>query len=151
MNDFMMYDVSAFFIFGTLIISNMAKNKIKSRANLLYTIELIVCMITIIFRLTFQIILRNASYSDTSVLAAKTFVYLALLSHSLIYPLGIYFVFSLIGILPLVRKSATIKILTLILSLVPVIYILMDLMSNTIFEIDANMNLVLLGPRMVLP
>ena len=150
MNDFMMYDVSAFFIFGTLIISNMFKNKIKSRANLLYTIELVVCMITIIFRLTFQIILRHAPYSAASVFAAKSFVYLALLSQSFIYPLGIYFVFSLVGLLPLVKKSATIKILTLILSLVPIIYILMDLMSNTIFEIDANMKLVLLRPRMVL-
>ncbi|MBR5401330.1 MAG: EAL domain-containing protein [Treponema sp.] len=150
MNDFMMYDVSAFFIFGTLIISNMSKNKIKSKANLLYTIELVVCMITIIFRLTFQIILRHAPYSAASVFAAKSFVYLALLSQSFIYPLGIYFVFSLVGLLPLVKKSATIKILTLILSLVPIIYILMDLMSNTIFEIDTNMKLVLLRPRMVL-
>ena len=42
MNDFMMYDISAFLIFFTLIISNISKNRVKGRTVNLYLSILIV-------------------------------------------------------------------------------------------------------------
>ena len=150
MNDYMMFDVTAILIFATLIVSNISKNRIKGRTSWLYTIELIVCVVTLVFRLTYQLLLRHVPYSAGSVILVKSFVYLALLGHCCIYPVGIWFVFSSIGIVPIVRKSITLKILMLIISLVPVIYILMDCISNTIFLIDENMKLVFLGPLWIL-
>ena len=150
MNDYMMFDVTALLIFSTLIVSNISKNRIKGHTSWLYTIELIVCVVTLLFRLTYQILLRHVPYSEGSVFLVKSFVYLSLVGHCCIYPVGIWFVFSSIGIVPIVRKSMTLKILMLIISLVPLIYILMDIISNTIFIIDDHMKLVFLGPLWIL-
>ena len=150
MNDFMMYDISAFLIFFTLIISNISKNRVKGRTVNLYLSILIVSSITILFRLTYQLILRHCAYSDTTVLLAKIFVYLSLLSRSFVYPLGILFIFSLIGILPLFYRNDTMKVFLILLFNVPTLYILMDCIKNILFTITENMELVLLPPMLVL-
>ena len=150
MNDFMMYDVTALIIFATLIVSNISKNKINGRTNWLYTIELIVCVATLVFRLTYQLLLRHVEYSAASVIWVKVFVYLSLLGHSAIYPVGIWFIFSSIGILPLVNKNTALKIAMYIISLVPAIYILMDTISNTIFLVNNQMQLIFLPPDYIL-
>lgn len=150
MNDFMMYDVTALLIFVTLIVSNFSKNKIKGRTNWLYTVELIVCVVTLIFRLTYQLILRNCTYSQGVVLIAKIFIYLALTAHSLIYPVGMYFVFSSLGIYPLVNRNVALRISMILLSLIPLIYILMDTISNTIFVINTQMQIKYLAPVWIL-
>ena len=150
MNDFMMYDVAALLIFFTLIISNISKNTVKGKTVNLYLTELIVSSITIIFRLTYQIILRHCAYSVTSVTVAKVFVYLALISRSFVYPIGLLFIFSLIGLLPLFHRNDTMKIFMILLMSVPVLYILMDCIKNILFEITENMELVFLSPMIVL-
>ena len=150
MNDFMMYDVSAILIFFTLIISNISKNRVKGRTINLYLATLIVSSITIIFRLTYQMILRHCAYSTASVVSAKIFIYLALLSRSFVYPMGLLFVFSLIGILPIFHRNDTMKIFLILLFNVPALYILMDCLKNILFEINENMELVLLPPMIVL-
>lgn len=136
MNDYMMYDVTALLVFATLIVSNISKNKIKGRTNWLYTIELIVCITTIAFSLTAQLIERHCAYTSLTVFLEKMFLYLQLIGHSLIYPVGIAFVLTSIGIQSLVNKSMSLKISMLIISLIPIIYILMDVISNTLFVVQ---------------
>ena len=150
MNDFMMYDVTAILIFATLIVSNIEKNKIKGRTNFLYTAVLVVCVITLVFRLTYQLILRHCAYAPASVLVAKSFIYLALIAHSFIYPVGIVFIFSSLGILPLINKNQVLKISIFLLSLIPVVYILMDIYSNTLFIIDENMKMIVQNPMHII-
>lgn len=150
MNDFMMYDVTALLIFSTLIVSNIEKNKIKGRTNFLYTTELIVCVITILFRLTYQLILRHTTYTTATLKVTEAFLYLALIGHSFIYPVGMFFVFSSLGILPLINKNQVVKMCIFLLSLVPLVYILMDIFSHTLFLIDENMNLLIQKPMLIL-
>ena len=150
MNDYMMFDVSALLIFFTLIISNVSKNMVKGRTISLYLMELVVSSVTILFRITYQLILRHCEYSAASVLCAKIFVYLSLLSRSFVYPIGLLFVFSLIGILPLFLRNDTMKIFLILLFNVPSLYILMDCIKNIIFEITPEMQIVILSPMIVL-
>ena len=150
MNDYMMFDVAAVLIFLTLIVSNVSKNRVKGRTISLYLAELIISSITIIFRLTYQIILRHCAYSATTVTVAKIFVYLALISRSFVYPVGLLFVFSLIGLLPLFYRNDTMKVFLILLFNVPVLYILMDCIKHILFEITTDMQLVMLPPVIVL-
>ena len=150
MNDYMMFDVAAVLIFLTLIVSNVSKNRVKGRTISLYLAELIISSITIIFRLTYQIILRQCAYSATTVTVAKIFVYLALISRSFVYPVGLLFVFSLIGLLPLFYRNDTMKVFLILLFNVPVLYILMDCIKHILFEITTDMQLVMLPPVIVL-
>ena len=83
MNDFLMYDVSALIVFGTLIISNISKHRMKGLTNSLYLAILIVSSVTIIFRLIFKLVLRNCEYSPQIVTFVRTMVYLSLISRSL--------------------------------------------------------------------
>ncbi len=150
MNDFMMYDVSALFIFLTLIISNISKHRMKGRTNSLYLMVLVVSCITIAFRIIYQLILRHCSYSPDAVVIAKTFVYLSLIGRSLVYSVGISFVFSSIGILPIFLRNDTLKIFLLLLFVIPILYILMDCVKHIIFTITKDMELIFLPPMVVL-
>ena len=150
MNDFMMYDVSAFFIFLTLIVSNITKNIVKGKTSRLYTLTLIICTITLLFRLIYQIILRACPYTHNTVVVASVFIYLALIWHSIVYPMGIYFVLSSLGILPLVTRSSTLRMTMLFLSFIPIIYILMDFVSHTLFIINENMTVTWCDPIWIL-
>ena len=150
MNDFMMYDVSAFFIFLTLIISNISKHRIKGRTNSLYLSVLVVSCITIVFRIIYQLILRHYEYSNNVEFVVRTFVYLSLIGRSLVYSVGLTFVFSSIGILPIFMRNDTLKLFLFILFLVPILYILMDCVKHIIFNVTKNMELVFLPPMIVL-
>ena len=150
MNDYMMFDVSALLIFFTLIISNVSKNMVKGRTITLYLAELFVSSATIIFRITYQLILRHCQYSTSSIIWAKIFVYLSLLSRSFVYPIGLLFVLSLIGILPIFFRNDTMKIFLILLFNVPALYILMDCIKNILFEITPDMHIVMLSPMIVL-
>jgi len=150
MNDYMMFDLSAFGIFVTLIVSNISQHIVKGKTNFLYNVELGICSLTILLRITYQIILRVGVYSHALVTLATAFIYSSLIVHSLIYPIGIYFVFSSVGILPLIHRSSTLKISMLLLSLIPVIYIIMDIISHTLFTISADMTLIWLRPLFIL-
>lgn len=150
MNDFMMYDVSAFFIFMTLIISNISKHRMKGRTNSLYLMVLVVSCITIVFRIIYQILLRRCEYSNNIEIVIRTFVYLSLIGRSLVYSVGLSFVFSSIGILPVFVRNDTLKLFLFILFLVPILYILMDCIKHIIFDITRNMEIVFLPPMIVL-
>ena len=150
MNDFMMYDVSALFIFLTLIISNISKHRMKGRTNSLYLMVLVVSCITIAFRIIYQIILRHCPYSPDAVMIAKTFVYLSLIGRSLVYSVGLLFVFSSIGILPIFLRNDTLKIFLILLFVIPILYILMDCVKHIIFKITKDMELIFLPPMVVL-
>lgn len=150
MNDFMMYDVSAFFIFFTLIISNITKHRMKGRTNTLYLMVLIVSSITIAFRIVYQLMLRHCDYTPNIALLVRTFVYLALISRSLVYSVGLLFVFSSIGILPVFLRNDTLKIFLILLFTIPILYILMDSAKHIIFTITNKMELVFLSPMIVL-
>jgi hypothetical protein len=101
MNDYLMFDITALLIFITLIVSNLSKNKVKGRTGRLYDCLLITSCVTIILRVTYQLILRNCEYSNASVIWAKVFIYLALLSRSMVYCFGLLFIFSSTGLLTL--------------------------------------------------
>lgn len=150
MNDFLMFDITALLIFITLIVSNISKHRVKSRTNNLYIAMLIVSCATIIFRIAFQLILRHCDYSKQSILAAKILVYLYLIFRCYIYSVGLTFVFSSLGILPVFYRSDSYKIILLLLFHIPVLYILMDCIKNIMFEIKRNMQLVFLPPVIVL-
>ncbi len=150
MNDFMMYDVSALFIFLTLIISNISKHRMKGRTNSLYLMTLVVSCITIAFRIIYQLILRHNAYSPNVVFIARTFVYLSLIGRSLVYSVGLSFVFSSIGILPIFLRNDTLKIFLILLFTIPILYILMDCVKHIIFTITKDMQLVFLSPMVVL-
>ena len=124
MNDFMMYDVSALLIFFTLIISNISKHRMKGRTNSLYLMVLIVASITISFRIAYQLLLRHNDYSANVAFIIRTIVYLSLISRSLVYSVGLLFIFSSIGILPICIRNDTLKLFLIILFSVPILYIL---------------------------
>lgn len=150
MNDFMMYDVSALLIFFTLIISNISKHRMKGRTNSLYLMVLIVASITISFRIAYQLLLRHNDYSANVAFIIRTIVYLSLISRSLVYSVGLLFIFSSIGILPIFIRNDTLKLFLIILFSVPILYILMDCVKHIIFSITPAMDLVFLPPMIVL-
>ena len=150
MNDTLMYDVTALIIFSTLIISNISKHRMKGRTNNLYLALLIVSCVTIVFRITYQIILRNCVYSHASVTWARVFIYAYFVLRCYIYTLALMFVFSSTGILPVFSRNDTYKIILSLLFNVPVLYVLMDCFKHIMFEIDRKMNLVLLPPFAIL-
>lgn len=150
MNDYMMYDVSALIVFFTLIISNVSKHRMKGRTNALYLMLLIISSITLIFRLSYKLILRNFDYSPGIVTTARILIYCALIARSYVYSLGLMFVFSSIGILPVFKRNDSLTVILLLLFNVPVLYILMDCVKHIIFDINRNMELVLLKPMIVL-
>ena len=150
MNDFLMCDITALLIFITLIVSNLSKHRVKSRTNNLYLALLTVSTLTIVFRITFEIILRHCVYSTPILLWTRIFIYIYMILRCCIYWVGLIFIFSSIGILPVFYRNDTYKIIMLLLILVPVLYILMDCLKHIIFVIDRNMNLVMLPPVIVL-
>ena len=149
MNDSLMCDITALVIFGTLIISNITKNRVKGHTNNLYFSVLITACITIFLRITFQMILRHFEYSSTTVFWARCVLYIYLICRCYIYSFGLLFVFSSTGILRVFYKSDTYKIFLVLLFNIPVLYILMDCFKHIMFEIDRNMNLVLHSPIIV--
>ena len=150
MNDSLMCDITALVIFCTLIISNITKNQVKGRTNNLYLTLLITACITIIFRITFQLILRNFEYSPATVFWARCVLYIYMICRCYIYSFGLLFVFSSTGILRVFYRSDTYKIVLILLFNVPIIYIFMDCFKHIMFEIDRNMNIVLHPPIIVL-
>ena len=146
MNDFLMCDITALLIFLTLIVSNLSKHRVKGRTNALYLSLLVISCITIIFRITFQLILRFCPYSPSNVFLARTVIYLYLISRCYIYSVGLMFIFSSTGILPVFYRSDTYKIIMILLFNVPVLYVLMDCVRHIMFEIDPAMKLVVLPP-----
>ncbi|MBO4640544.1 MAG: EAL domain-containing protein [Treponema sp.] len=150
MNDSLMCDITALIIFFTLIISNITKNRVKGRTNNLYFLLLITCCTTIVFRISFQLILRHCEYSSTNVFWARFVLYLYMICRCCIYSFGLLFVFSSTGILRVFYRSDTYKIILVLLFSVPMLYILMDCFKHIMFDIDKNMNIVLHPPIIVL-
>ena len=150
MNDTLMCDVTALVIFFTLIISNISKHRMKGRTNNLYLALLIVSCVTIVFRITYQLILRHNVYSSSVVIWARIFIYAYLVLRCYIYSLALMFVFSSTGILPVFYRNDTLKIVIILLFNVPVLYVLMDCFKHIMFEIDRQLNLILLPPFAVL-
>ena len=146
MNDPLMCDITALLIFFTLIISNVSKHRMKGRTNNLYLALLIVACVTIVFRVSFQLILRHCSYSKTTVFIARFVMYTYMISRIYIYIVGLMFVFSSTGILPVFLRSDTYKITLMLMFNVPVLYVLMDSVKHIMFDIDRRMNLVLKPP-----
>ena len=149
MNDYLMCDITAILIFMTLIVSNLSKNKVKGRTGQLYDSLLIWSCVTILFRITYQLILRNAQYSTGSVVAAKVFIYLALMGRAFVYCLGLLFIFSSTGILPLFLRNDTLKILLILLFNIPPLYILMDVFRSIMFNINVHMQIEMYPPMRV--
>ena len=149
MNDYLMCDITALLIFITLILSNLTKHRVKGRTNALYLSLLITSCVTIIFRITYQLILRYSPYSATSLFIVRTIIYLYLISRCYIYSVGLMFIFSSTGILPVFYRNDTYKIIMILVFNVPVLYILMDCLRHIMFDIDRNMNLIILPPIIV--
>lgn len=149
MNDYLMCDITAILIFLTLIVSNLSKNKVKGRTGQLYDALLIWSCITILFRITYQLILRHAQYSPGVVVVAKVFIYLALMGRAFVYCLGLLFIFSSTGILPLFLRNDTLKISLILLFNIPTLYILMDVFRSIMFEISTDMQLITYQPMRV--
>ena len=150
MNDYLMFDITALLIFITLIVSNVSKNKVKGRTGQLYDALLIWSCVMIIFRVTYQIILRHCPYTPSVVIVAKVFIYLTLLFRAFVYCVGLLFIFSSTGLLPLFLRNETIKIMLILLFNIPILYILMDIVRNIMFEISPQMEVIILPPMMVL-
>lgn len=149
MNDPLMCDITALLIFFTLIISNISKNRVKSRTNNIYLVVLLVACGTIVFRIAFQLVLRHCEYSKTVVFVARTLMYIYMILRIYIYSTGLMFVFSSTGISPVFNRSDTYKIFLALMFNVPVLYIFMDCFKHIMFQIDRDMNLILLPPIMV--
>ena len=150
MNDYLMCDVTALLIFFTLIISNVSKHRVKSRTNNLYIALLFVSCIAIVFRITYQLIIRHCDYSKPVVFWLRFFIYLYMVFRCYIYAVGLVFIFSSTGILPVFYRSDTYKIFMILLFNVPVLYILMDCVKHIMFDIDKNMKLILYPPVIVI-
>ncbi len=149
MNDSLMCDITALLIFFTLIISNVSKHRIKGRTNNIYLVLLIISCITICLRVLVQELMRHLSYSSTNLFWIRFVMYAYMISRIYIYSSGLMFVFSATGIITIITRSDTYKIFLLLLFNVPVCYVLMDSIKHIMFQIDRNMNLVLLPPIMV--
>ena len=67
-----------------------------------------------------------------------------------IYTVGLMFVFSSTGILPVFYRSDTYKIILILIFNVPVLYVLMDCIKHIMFDIDRNMNIIIKPPVIVL-
>ena len=139
MNDFLMCDITALLIFLTLMVSNLSKNKVKGRTGLLYDALLIWSCVTLVFRITYQLILRHAQYSQGTVVVASIFIYLALLGRGFVYCLGLLFIFSSTGILPIFLRNDTLKIILILLFNIPTLYIAMDIFRSIMFKIGPDM------------
>ena len=150
MNDYLMCDVTALLIFFTLIISNVSKHRVKSRTNNLYIALLFVSCVAIVFRITYQLIIRHCDYSKPVVFWLRLFIYLYMAFRCYIYAVGLVFIFSSTGILPVFYHSDTYKIFMILLFNVPILYILMDSVKHIMFDIDRNMKLIILPPVIVL-
>ncbi|MBO4532278.1 MAG: EAL domain-containing protein [Treponema sp.] len=150
MNDYLMFDITALLIFLTLMVSNLSKNKVKGRTGQLYDALLVWSCIMIVFRVAYQIILRHCPYSPAIVTVAKVFVYLTLLFRTFVYCVGLLFIFSSTGLLPLFLRNETLKIILILLFNIPILYVLMDVVRNIMFEITPQMELITLPPMMVL-
>ena len=149
MNDSLMCDITALLIFFTLLISNISKHRIKGRTNNLYLALLIISCVTIVLRITVQEMLRNCHYSSATVFWFRFVMYTYMICRCYIYATGLMFVFSSTGLFPIFARSDTYKIFLILLFNVPVCYVLMDSIKHIMFEIDKNMNLILLPPIMV--
>ena len=150
MNDWLMCDITALLIFITLMVSNLSKNKVKGRTGQLYDALLIFSCMTISFRIIYQLILRHCPYAPALVITAKVFIYLALLLRAYVYCLGLLFIFSSTGLLPIFLRNDTLKIVLILLFNIPVLYILMDMVRNIMFEITPQMEMIILSPMHVL-
>ena len=150
MNDYLMCDITALIIFFTLIISNISKHRVKSRTNNLYIAVLIVACCAIVFRITFQLILRHCDYSKPIIVLLRAIICIYLVLRCSIYFVGLIFIFSSIGILPVFFRNDTYKIILLLLFNIPILYVLMDCIKHIMFEIDKDMNLVLKPPVIIL-
>ena len=150
MNDPLMCDISALLIIITLILSNISKHRLKGRTNNLYVALLIVSCATIVFRISFQLILRHCDYSRQTVFWARCVMYIYMILRIYVYSTGLMFVFSSTGIFPVFNRSDTYKIFLALLFNVPVLYVLMDCFKHIMFDIDKNMNIVLKPPIIVL-
>ena len=149
MNDWLMCDITSLLIFITLIVSNLTKNRVKVRTNSLYLSLLIVSCTTITFRIIYQLIQRHCVYSASSVFALKLFIYLYLISRCYIYAVGLLFIFSSTGILPVFYRNDTYKIIMLLIFNVPVLYILMDCIKHILFTVDKSMNITIQAPIII--
>lgn len=145
-----MFDISAILIFSVLICANLSKNKLKGKTNLFFFQELIISTITIIFRLIYQFILRYGNNSNATVIIAKIFVYASLIAHNFVYPIGIYFVFSSFGILRVLKRKESLKFLMIFLIYIPLLYIFIDFISQTLFVITDDLTLEYLPPFRIL-
>ncbi len=150
MNDFLMCDITALLIFLTLIVSNLSKNKVKGRTGLLYDALLIWSCVTLVFRITYQLILRHAQYSQGAAVVASIFIYLALLGRGFVYCLGLLFIFSSTGILPIFLRNDTLKIILILLFNIPILYIAMDIFRSIMFQIGPDMQLIMYAPMRAL-
>ena len=149
MNDWLMCDITSLLIFITLIVSNLTKNRVKGRTNSLYLSLLIVACTTITFRIIYQLIQRHCVYSTSSVFALKLFIYLYLISRCYIYAVGLLFIFSSTGIIPVFYRNDTYKIIMILIFNVPVLYILMDCIKHILFTVDKSMNITIQAPIII--
>lgn len=149
MNDFMIFDTSALVLLAALICASLSTRKFKGTTNGYYFVVLLVSSLIVLFRLAFQIILRIYPYSESTVAFASVFVYLYFMIHSTLYPFVIFYVFSAIGVLRIVKKTWTIKAIMIALVDIPLLYILIDCFLHTIFRITPSMEVEFLFPARI--
>ncbi len=150
MNDFLMCDITALLIFVTLIVSNLSKTRVKGRTGQLYDALLVWSCIMIVSRITYEIVLRHCPYNTTTVIIAKVFIYLTLLFRAFVYCVGLLFIFSSTGLLPLFLRNDTLKITLALLFNIPILYVLMDMVRNSMFQISPEMEIIIQSPMLVL-
>lgn len=138
MNNFLFFDIAAFIIFITLIITTFFRKTVKGNANVIFMIDLFICAISTAFRIVYLSIVKYAVFNPYTLAVAYISLYIYMIMQNFILPLSILYIYSYRGIFSVYKTSFWLRLMIEAFTFLPSVYLLSNLITGKIFVIGEN-------------